>query len=341
MENLMTYDEVINYLHKEKRQHHLLLGNGFSIAYNKDIFSYKALSKFIMDGDDPQLKEVFNIFNTQNFESIMLQLNNFVAISKVLDIPNVYREKISAISERLKNKLIDAISTMHPDYVFEVSDEESKACANFLSEYINNGGQIFSTNYDLLLYWVLLRNQIEKFIDGFGREIPIINSNKQGIEKKLIWGKYRIGQNVHYLHGSLLLFDNGYDITKVEYNKCEEKYIIDVIKENIINNSYPIFVAAGDENQKLNHIAHNKYLTFCYEKLCQVGGSLVVFGFSFSENDSHIIKAINKSAENNGLDVYVGIFDKEDRQHLISIENQFRPDILHYFDATTAHIWRQ
>ena len=39
------YTGVIKYLNKSKRRKHLLLGNGFSMSYDKSIFSYKG-SKF-------------------------------------------------------------------------------------------------------------------------------------------------------------------------------------------------------------------------------------------------------------------------------------------------------
>jgi hypothetical protein len=45
--DVQNYYEVIKYLNKSKRQKHLLLGNGFSMSYDKDIFSYNALSDFI------------------------------------------------------------------------------------------------------------------------------------------------------------------------------------------------------------------------------------------------------------------------------------------------------
>ena len=45
IDTLDSYEEVINYFKNEERKINLLIGNGFSIAYDKDIFSYNALSK--------------------------------------------------------------------------------------------------------------------------------------------------------------------------------------------------------------------------------------------------------------------------------------------------------
>ena len=68
------------------------------------------------------------------------------------------------------------------------------------------------------------------------------------------------------------------------------------------NGEYPIFVTAGDDQQKLKHITHNQYLTYCYDSLCEAKGSLVIFGFSFGAHDDHIIDAINRAAKRKAPD---------------------------------------
>ena len=349
IDELQSYQEVIAHFKQQRRKINLLLGNGFSIAYDKDIFSYNALSRFINNSEDETVKRVFEVYNTQNFESIMQQLNNMVSILKILEAPNALCDKVSTLSAELKAKLIDAITAMHPEQVFQVDEAKSKHCANFLREYIDNGGHIFSTDYDLLLYWVLLRNGVENFVDGFGREAENIEDGvytpEEDIEwSELIWGKYKSTQNVHYLHGALPLFDEGKDIIKVEWNGRD--YLLDIIKKKIEGGSYPVFVAAGNSNEKMQHISHNKYLQYCYDSLCHITGSLVVLGFSFGDNDTHIIDAINEAGWNGHkgspddklVSVYVGVFSESDYQHMLDIKKKFRFR-MECFDARTAHIW--
>ena len=188
---------------------------------------------------------------------------------------------------------------MHPEHVFNIPEEKSQHCYQFLAEYVNNGGQIFSTDYDLLLYWVMMRNSSQHFGDGFGRDADNIGYGKfapeEGIDwAELTWGKYKEDQNVHYLHGSLPLFDSGKDIIKVEYDSAN--YLLEVIKKKIDQGVYPVFVAAGNSAQKMQHITHNKYLTFCYDSLCEITGSLVVLGFSFGDNDTHTRHSLQESS---------------------------------------------
>lgn len=349
IDELKSYREVVDHFKQQRRKINLLLGNGFSIAYDKDIFSYNALSRFINNSDDETIKRVFEVYNTQNFESIMQQLNNMVDVLKILEAPNGLCEKVTSLSTELKSKLIDAISAMHPEQVFTVDEAKSRHCAGFLREYIDNDGHIFSTDYDLLLYWVLLRNGVENFVDGFGREAENVEDGvytpEEDIEwSELIWGKYKSSQNVHYLHGALPLFDEGKDIIKVEYDGSN--YLLDVIKKKIENGSYPVFVAAGNSNEKMQHISHNKYLQHCYDSLCHIAGSLVVLGFSFGDNDTHIIDAINEAAWHNHkgspndklVSVYVGVFSEDDYKHMLSIKKKFQVKV-DFFYARTAHIW--
>ena len=45
IDELKSYREVVDHFKQQRRKINLLLGNGFSIAYDKDIFSYNALSR--------------------------------------------------------------------------------------------------------------------------------------------------------------------------------------------------------------------------------------------------------------------------------------------------------
>lgn len=347
MNKLKTYDEVMTHLRsKADRKTHLLLGNGFSISYDKDIFSYNALHNSIMSNNDEVVKKVFQVLNTQNFELVMQQLDNFRTIAQIFHTPADIVAEVEGAVERLRNKLLETISNIHPDQVFSVPENKSAACAEFLSKYLANGGHIFSTNYDLLLYWILMRNEIENCIDGFGRYAENVDEGKHIKEEDiewsdLTWGKYKSKQNIHYLHGALPLFDDRSNIIKAESQRGE--WLLEAIKSKITNMKYPIFVAAGDSQQKLDHISHNKYLTFCYDKLSEITGSLVVFGFSFGENDKHIIEAINKAAvfRDDGalLSVYIGVYSENDYDHINSIRKAFKCKKLEMFDASTVNIW--
>ncbi len=345
---LETFNDVLGSIRKnQSRKFHLLLGNGFSIAYDSTIFSYNALHDFIRKLDDKDVLTILGVIETMNFEVIMQQLDNFSALIDAFGGDQKLKNRIDAASAKLKKSLLEAVKALHPEHVFKIPEEQSLACSQFLNVFLNSGGGIFSTNYDLLLYWVLLRNNIVNHVDGCGRELENPDEfvpQEEQIWSELTWGKNRDDQNVFYLHGALPFFDKGIAVTKEVYD--EHRYLLENISARMEKGEYPIFVTAGNGEQKLSHIMHNQYLTYCYDRLCEIEGSLVTFGFNFGQYDEHIIDAINRAAEYRRKapeklwSLYIGVYSDEDRKHIEQIENKFKCKV-HIYDAKTAHVWRK
>ena len=348
MMDLMTYTEVIQSLRRKKRQKHLLLGNGFSMSYDSDIFSYNALSKFLEGLDNEILQKLFEIIKTSNFELLMEQLENVAEIAKVFGAEKVVVDKIRQAAKTLKESLIEAIKELHPEHVFAVPVDKSKACARFLNEYLAKNGNVFTTNYDLLLYWVLMRNELDGAGDGFGREAEetagwIKPEDREWSE--LRWGKNSDSQSIFYVHGALHLFDTGIDVIKEEYTN--EHVLLENVKARMERKEYPIFVTAGNGEEKLSHIRHNRYLAYCYDMLSTIEGSLVCFGFGFGPYDEHIIGAINKAAKKRIDDegkwhmlnsIYIGVYSEKGLKHIQSIQEKFKAPV-RLFDAKTVNVW--
>lgn len=340
---LETFQDVLTSIRKKKRSFHLLLGNGFSMAYDSGIFSYNALHDFIQNSNESDLKTILGVIETKNFEVIMQQLDTCAAVVDAFGGPPALRQRIEAASTKLKNSLLTAVQSLHPEHVFMVPQAQSEVCAAFLKTFLDTGGHLYSTNYDLLLYWVLMRNDLMQHVDGFGRELE--NPDDPPDDRTwsdLVWGKYRDEQNVFYLHGALPFFDDGVAVVKEQYD--EYNYLLQKISARMESGAYPIFVTAGDGRQKLTHIMHNRYLAHSYESLCTIGGSLVTFGFNFGEYDEHIIDAINHAARQEPAkrlwSVYIGVYSEDDRQHIEQIKHKFKCKKVHLYDASTAHVWR-
>jgi hypothetical protein len=341
---LETFDDVLASIKKNpKRPFHLLLGNGFSIAYDSAIFSYNALYDFIEKLDDEDLSKVLGVIETKNFEVVMQYLDQFSALIDAFGGSNDLKQRVDAASSKLKASLLDAVKALHPEHVFKVSENQSKACAHFLKTFLNTGGNVYSTNYDLLLYWVLMRNDVDGHVDGCGRELLNPDEVEKGEEQEwseLLWGKNRDEQNVFYVHGALQFFDDGVSVIKEEYDTYN--YLLQKITARMDNGEYPIFVTAGDGRQKLTHIMHNQYLTHCFNDLCKAEGSLVTFGFKFGAQDEHIIDAINKAAKRNPKEklwsVYIGVYSEDDQKHIEQIAGKFKCKVRIY-DAKTLKVW--
>lgn len=343
---LEVFDDVLASIGKNpKRPFHLLLGNGFSVAYDPAIFSYNALHSFVSKLCDPDLSKILEVIETRNFEVIMQYLDHFSALITAFGSDPDLKKRVDAASTKLKISLLDAVKALHPEHVFTVPENQSKACAAFLKTFLVTGGSIYSTNYDLLLYWVLMRNSgLIQHVDGCGRELE--NDTGEFMEPEdqvwsdLIGGKYRETQSVFYMHGALQFFDSGVAVIKEEYDAYN--YLLQKIGSRMEKGEYPIFVTAGDGHQKLKHITHNQYLTSCYDSLCNTSGSLVTFGFGFGPYDEHIINAVNKAARkkppNKLWSIYIGIYSDEDKNQIEQIAGKFTCKV-HIYDAKTAKVW--
>lgn len=340
----MSFSEVMAGLAKKKRRASLLIGNGFSMAYDREIFSYNALYDFLVSKDDPLLTKLFGVIKTKNFELVMQQLGTTLALLDAFGSEPGLKAQLNEAQYKLKKNLLDSIQALHPEHVFKMPEDKRAACASFLSNFLDCGGEIFSTNYDLLLYWVMMRSKSKNHFDGFGRDLLNPDEVKNGVEaeySELYWGPNRDDQNVHYLHGALHLFDSGATVLKEQYTP--DAYLLQNISERLDSGEYPIFVTAGNGDEKLEHIRHNQYLTHCYDRLTELSGSLVTFGFNFGPYDEHIIEAINKAHATREYgdklwSVYIGVYSEADEAHVESITDKFQLKV-NTFDAKTANVW--
>lgn len=341
-----SFKGVIASIQKNKdREFNLLLGNGFSMAYDPKIFSYNALHDFISNEGDSDLSKVMGVIESKNFEEIMRYLDKFLALAEAFGDKSDLKKRVRLSMSKLKKGLLDAVQSLHPEHVFAVPEEQHKNCANFLNHFLKTNGKIFSANYDLLLYWVLMRANEIKHCDGFGRDLlnpEEVNLGEDQQWSELRWGKNREEQNVFYLHGALPFFDTGVEIEKEEYG--DNKFLLENVSARMERGEYPVFVTAGDGRQKLEHIMHNRYLSFCYEKLCGITGSLVTFGFNFGSYDEHFIEAINKAAKHGKKtpdrlwSIYIGVYSDADKAHIEKISDKFMCKV-HIYDAKSVDVW--
>ncbi|NKX39695.1 DUF4917 family protein [Rhodobacteraceae bacterium R_SAG5] len=357
---VMSFEDALRLSDKYGKRH-LLLGNGFSIACKPNIFSYSSLFVEAEKKMPPELAEIFSTLGTQDFERVIRAL---IDASKILGIylPKdiLAAERLVKDSERLKSDLIQAVAGTHPARPFDVTDEQYSACRLFLANFISagSGGKVYTLNYDLLLYWTLMHEVDElnydyvdlDHDDGFRKDLS--NFDAEYVE----WqgeGASNTGQNVHYLHGALHLFDAGYQLQKYTW-KNSGKALVDQANEALKRNTFPVFVAEGSSASKLSKIMHNAYLHHnlkSFASICQVkarsGKALFVYGHSFDSNDTHILNRIGYGKIDHLFVSLYGDPDSRDntqiRANVSAIadlrgETGPRLDVT-YYDAASAAVW--
>lgn len=338
---------------------HLLLGNGFSIACKPDIFAYGSLFEEAKKTMSKELAAIFAAMGTQDFEEVIRALQHAAAIV------SVYRPKFVATkgllladAEKLKADLIQAVAGRHPARPNDISDERYFACRTFLSNFVGAGstGKIYTMNYDLLLYWALMHEEEDVLVrialthdDGFRKDhsdydAPYVEWQGEGAAH---------GQNIHYLHGALHLFDAGHQLQKYTWVNTG-KALVDQANEALKKNLFPVFVAEGDSNSKLTKIQHSAYLHHNFKSfagVCQTkpkdGTALFVYGHSFAKNDAHVLNMIGNGKI---AHLFVSLYgDPESKNNqtiranvdfIANLRPQSYPALkVDYYDAASAKVW--
>ena len=354
MVNVITFDEAISDSSRFKKRH-LLLGNGFSIACCPGIFSYKSLFEKAKFSSAPRLKNVFDALKTTDFEEVIKALQDASKVISIYGSGASVANNMAKDAKTLKDILIRTIANHHPSNPSEIVNEQFWSCRKFLSHFLGRGnerGKVYSLNYDLLLYWTLMHDEImpsgDSFVldadDGFGRDEDTLPEFVNWMGES---GAH--GQRVHYLHGALHLFDAGPELRKYTW-KNTGLPLLEQAQVAMAQNMFPLFVAEGESKQKLSKIKHSAYLYHSYKSFSQQMKSqddaLFIFGHSLASNDDHILKLLIRGKIKKA---YIGLYgDKSssDNQKIIAAANhlkgrrgeRYELDIS-YFGAASAMVW--
>lgn len=361
MSRIITFQQAIaNSQVYNKR--HLLVGNGFSIACVPTIFTYQSLYNEADFSSSPHLKEVFESLKTTDFELVINSLEKTASLMEVYKPTE--RKLITQLRQDallIKELLINTIADNHPSGPQDIPDYKFVACRNFLSNFYLTGGNVYSLNYDLLLYWTLMHDIEDENLtlnpcDGFGRDTFMSNGEFETSEYVTWQGTSNArNQTTFYLHGALHLFEDGADLKKYTWIDTGRP-LVDQTRDALNNNKFPLFVAEGDSIKKMTNITHSAYLYHNFKSFYGVCSNssrgkapntcLFTYGVSFSENDEHII---NKIGHGTIKHLFVGIYGdlnsdtNKGIQKKIDQLNEMRSDkfplSISYYDVESANVW--
>lgn len=273
----------------------ILLGNGFSINLCNRL-SYRSLFDLFKENKSPELIQLFTKLKTTNFEFVIEMLNNTVLVNDIYAVDNsVY----PSIVEELKKGLIEAIGTTHPLYK-EIVPETFRSLSIELSRF----GHIFTTNYDVFLYKIILAyNELLelKLIEGIRYKDDFCE--EVGPHHLRLSYFYEECKVIHYLHGSLFIYNENFTYKFRKGGEADE--YIRLLNREIQHGNFPLFVAEGSSSDKSNAISNNYYLTNCLNSLKQATRQLMVYGFSFQNSDKHITDTINNSGV---IEIFISVY---------------------------------
>jgi hypothetical protein len=338
---LTSFKEALDLAEGSGRKH-LMLGNGFSIALRPDIFTYNTLLERAKESEklSKEMEDVFDKLRTTDFELAMEAMETAAVLVNLYEKSNPkLAGALKADAARLRDVLAETIAENHPARPYDVTPEQYASCKRFLAHF---DGNIYTLNYDLLLYWTLMQSEVQPDVesdDGF-------RNPEDRDEEFVTWDVQNTNdQRIFYLHGALHIYDAGADLLKFTWSKTEIA-LVDQIKRSLGKREYPLIVTEGTSVQKKGRIQHSNFLGRAYRSFAAIQGSLFIYGHSLADNDEHLLKLIDKGKVKK---VFVGIYGdpaSERNQAIIERARKFQtrrrngsPPDIHFFDASTAHVW--
>lgn len=325
---MLTFDEALSTLPSGPLPA-VLLGNGFSQAWNASIFNYASLFQVASFGDrDVQIRALFERLKTWDFESVMRTLLSAELVGEVHGFDESVIETIKSDQAILKEALLTAVSENHPRLPNEVTKVQYETVRKFLSRF----SQIFTVNYDLLMYWA--RNQ--------SLEPGWITDD--GFRAARLWKGYGTDQAVYFLHGGLHLYEDPAGLRKHAYTGEVGGGIVGQVRDNLNRQPprFPLFVAEPTHQKKKARIDRSPYLSYCLRALTTVATPIFIVGHSMDQNDMHIFEAIRKSAVRQ---IFVSVFGdahSDANRRLIANATAFLGGpmtTVQFFDAATVAAW--
>lgn len=311
-----------DWIKREFEKSSILLGNGFSINFSETLV-YKNLYDFFITKSSLESKLLFEAFETRNFEQVLESIETAKTVCSALKIDTPVFE---TYKKEVREGLIDSINTIHPRPISVDYDLVSKVAKQF-TEF----NQIFTTNYDLFLYYIVL--ETNKFRDHF--------FNSYSAKYKSFDEPDRMSNNhIYYLHGALFLFESG--LTTIKIIRQKNEWLLNRITDEIAQNNYPLFISEGKSESKLKSIQSNKYLNFALNKFGKSSDeNLVIYGQSLSEQDEHLVKIIDKSYEKIAISIRPQAWKTigELKAEKSRISSYFKKTTLEFYDSNSLFIF--
>lgn len=253
----------------------LLTGNGASLAVWKN-FAYDSLFELSQTTRSNPMSRtelaVFSAMETHNFEPVLSALKSAMRVNAALTVSSSSpRNRYFAIKEAL----IHAIRSVHIPWKLIQSATLARLNAE-LQRYTS----VYSTNYDLLVYWAVMHTP-EHFDDLFNDEATFNLHASQATSTRVL-----------YLHGGMHLVKN-LDGT-VRKLLSSESSLLGSFAINALDD-VPLFISEGSSAQKMKLVRTSDYLSYCHAQLARHSDALCVFGHALGKQDAHIIAAIRQA----------------------------------------------
>lgn len=298
----------------------LLLGNGMSINIWEP-FGYRKLYDHAKSaGLSAEDRKLFAA--TPNFERVLADLLTAIRVNDAVGL-----DTKPLLLERYRNiqrALVHAVREVHVNQT-RIPLSTRQLIGKVMCEF----QWVFTTSYDLLLYWGMATAGFEPFMDHFRYRghCEFDPARTKVLAQKI---------PVYFLHGALHLVVGGTGATW-KLTQKDLDTVLDQFGKPIEGDAKarPLLVTEGSARDKLAAIEDNVYLSHALNRLRGRDQPVVVFGSGLSEHDAHLAEALSR---NRRRPVAVSMLPgpkKELRARQADIYGRLDAEPLLFYDATT------
>lgn len=297
----------------------LLLGNGLSINVWEPFGYRKLYDRARLRGLSPQDRKLFA--GSTNFERVLAELVTAIRVNRTYGLDTeVLRKRYRDI----QLALVTAVREVHLNLSrIPIATREAIAAEMKRFEWV------FTTSYDLLIYWAMASVGFKPFMDHFRTRRCVFDPLNAQVSGDAI--------PVYYLHGALHLVVGGTGTTwKLRQTKLDT--ILDQFGGPIAGDAEarPLLVTEGSAADKLAAIEDNVYLTHALQRLRQRDLPVVVFGSSLSDQDSHLTDALSENPDRPvAISMLPGSSRKETLAKQVNIYDRLDARQVLFYNATT------
>ncbi|GAA4694121.1 DUF4917 family protein [Promicromonospora umidemergens] len=295
----------------------LLLGNGASMniwpAFGYDSLFEKATLSV-------SARHIFGPVGT-NFETALEYIQHARVVLQALRKPV---DAVGALYDEIRDSLFNVVNDAHMEWGL-LSDE----CATVVADALKFHSAVFTTNYDLLIYWSLMsgdRQHLQGTTDLFSGQDEL--RFNPGLFARTTF---------YYLHGAIHLWQDD-DGVNGKWASREGRSLRQIASQYRPDSQIrPLFVSEGTSEEKLRTIRRSPYLSHCLNALTADAGDIVVFGHSLSIQDKHIRDALrvgHTAGRRIAFSVRPG-GEAAVQRRKAELYDQFRGLQPRFFDATT------
>jgi uncharacterized protein DUF4917 len=297
----------------------LLLGNGMSINIWEPFRYRKLYDRARFGGLTAQDRKLFS--STPNFERVLADLLTAVRVNKAVGLDT---RPLLARYRNIQRALVQAVRGVH----LKLS-RVPIATRRTIGETMAQFEWVFTTSYDLLVYWAMATDGFEPFMDHFryGGRCEFDSARASVPADKV---------PVYFLHGALHLVVGSSGATW-KLRQTDLDTILDQFGKPIKGDAKarPLLVTEGSAEDKLTAIEDNAYLSHALDRLRERDLPVLVFGSSLSEHDSHLAEALNEIPDRPVAISMLPAPRKELLAQQVDISGRLEASPLLFFDATT------